>query len=470
MESTDAKRTVARFLHDGRSRWAAAVTGVVILGGAVVASGFGGHRTGAGRYAVAPVERGPLVATVSASGTLNAVTTVQVGSQVSGQIKALAADFNTTVTRGQLVAQIDPETFQAQLQQAQADRASAAAAVLTQQGQIAKQRADLENARAAQAQAHAQTAKAEITVADAKRNLDRMKTLKQQELVAQADQDTAQTNHDAAVAQLDATRAQERAAIEGVTSAEAQLRVAQAQLQAGQATVALKEAAERQAQINLDHTRIVAPVDGVVVARNVDVGQTVAASLQAPTLFLIAQDLTKMQVDTSVDEADVGRVHVGEPARFTVDAYPGRTFQGAVREVRKAPQVAQNVVTYDVVVSAANPDQALLPGMTANVSVTVANRDDVVKVPNAALRFRPSSAPPAPAGARDAASGDQVWTAGPDGSPRPIAVTAGLTDGRFTEVTGGALRPGESVIVGTVGAPAKAATRGSAAGPRGLGL
>ncbi|HXG02459.1 MAG TPA: efflux RND transporter periplasmic adaptor subunit, partial [Candidatus Binatia bacterium] len=255
------------------------------------------------------------------------------------------------------------------------------------------------------------------------------------------------------------------------------------------AQVKQKEAALRQAEVDLEHTTIRAPVDGVVVSRQVDVGQTVAASLQAPTLFTIAQDLTRMQVDTSVDEADIGRVRLDGPAVFTVDAFPGETFRGRVVQIRKAAQVVQNVVTYTVVVAVDNPQQRLLPGMTANVKLVVADKAEVLKVPNAALRFRPAGADPAEPnrvpgsrgrpgperrGPRDGASADRrstpeeqtagrVWVLGPDGRPRAVPVTLGITDGSATEVVAGELREGQEVIVGTMSAPAPTRPGG---GPR----
>src|SRR5713101_7404037 len=324
----------------------------------------------------------------SATGTLNAVVTVQVGSQVSGQIKELFADFNSQVKRNQLVARIDPEKFQAAVAQGKAQVDAAKANVLNQRAVVEKTRADLANAQAALAVARAQTAKAQVAVLDSRRTLARNTDLRKRGLIAQADEDTAQAAYDSAVAQAESAKAQEDAQVSQIRSAEAQLRVTEAQLQSAIANVVQQEAGLRQAQVDLDHTEIRAPVDGVVVSRTVDVGQTVAASLQAPTLFTIAQDLTQMQVETNVDEADVGRIREGLRASFTVDSFANQNFSGEVMQVRKAPQVLQNVVTYNVVISARNPELKLLPGMTANVRLVVAQKDGVLKVPNAALRFR----------------------------------------------------------------------------------
>jgi HlyD family secretion protein len=460
------------------------VIGLIAAG---VSGGYLYNRNAGSRspYRTAPVTRGPLTAAISATGTLNAVITVQVGSQVSGNIKELHADFNSQVTKGQIIARIDPEVFQAQVNQAAAQRNAAQAAVLNQQAAVEKSRADLANVRAALASAHAQTVKAQVAVVDGKRNLGRQRELHGRDLIAQSDLDAAQVQTDSAGAQYDATVAQERAQEAAVTSAEAQLRVTQAQLENARAQVAQYQAALRQAEINLEHTVIEAPVDGVVVSRTVDVGQTVAASLQAPTLFTIAQDLTKMQVDTNVAEADVGRVQVGHAATFTVDAFPGRTFRGEVVQIRKAAQVLQNVVTYDVVVSAANPDLILLPTMTANVRIITEQRESVLQLPNAALRFRPPGSEAEPgqrapgAGARPApGSGGpggppsggragtrgRAWALDTDGKPKQIALQLGISDGSSTEIVGGDLAEQQHVIVGLGGGDRTAPA--GAGGPR----
>ncbi|OGK98219.1 MAG: hypothetical protein A3D33_02320, partial [Candidatus Rokubacteria bacterium RIFCSPHIGHO2_02_FULL_73_26] len=335
------------------------------------------------KYRLARVERGPLTAAVSATGNLNAVITVQVGSQVSGQIKELLVDFNSVVRKGQVVARIDPDIFRAKVNQAKAELDAARASVLNQQAQVERARADVENARAALAEARAQTAKAQVAVLDTRRDRERKSELFARQLIAKSEMDSAQAAHDSALAQLDSVRAREQALASAINSALAQLRVAEAAHAAARATVEQRRAALEQAQVDLDHTTIRAPVDGVVVSRQVDVGQTVAASLQAPILFTIAQDLTKMQVETSVDEADIGRIRLEDHATFTVDAFPGETFSGTVVQIRKAAQIVQNVVTYTVVVAVGNPAGRLLPGMTANVKLVVAEKPSVLRVPNA---------------------------------------------------------------------------------------
>jgi HlyD family secretion protein len=432
----------------------------LITGGYLYTQGIGARPA----FRTASVTRGPLTAAVSATGTLNAVITVLVGSQVSGQVKELHADFNSLVKKDQVIARIDPEIFEAKVHQVNAQVEAARASVLNQQAAVEKTRADLENSRAALAAARAQTAKSQVAVVDSNRTLGRNRDLRQRGLIAQVDEDTAQAVYDSAVAQIDASKAQEQAQVSAVRAAEAQLKVSEAMLKNAMAQVAQNEAALRQAQVDLDRTFIRAPVDGVVVGRSVDVGQTVAASLSAPTLFTIAQDLRNMQVDTNVDEADVGRVKLGQAATFTVDSFPGRTFTGEVVQIRKAPLVVQNVVTYDVVVTARNPELRLLPGMTANVRIVIEQKESVLQVPNAALRFRPpglettererparpggGSGPPG--GRGGGAPAGRVWIVGADGKPAAVPVQLGIGDGTFTEVARGEIKEGQQVIVGLV--------------------
>jgi HlyD family secretion protein len=469
-------------VSDGRhrtwSRWLAVAIIASAAAGAV--AGYRAWRTASETpaYRTAVVERGAIVATVSATGNLNAVVTVLVGSQVSGTIKELAADFNTIVRRGQVIARIDPALFEAAVNQARADVAAAGSSVLNQEAQLEQARTNLENARAGHAEAKAQTAKALVGVADGQRTLARQTELFQRDLVAAADRDSAQTAYDAARAQHESAQAHEQAAAGAIRTAEAQLRVQEAALQTARNQVRQKEAALAQTQINLDHTTIRSPVDGVVVNRAVDVGQTVAATLQAPTLFTIAQDLTKMQVEASVDEAEIGRIRAETAVTFTVDAFAGETFTGRVSQIRKAPQVTQNVVTYTVVVAVANPTGKLLPGMTANVRFVTAQKTDVLKVPNAALRFRPPdvAASTAPgvlpperpsaeklSGTRGSAIG-RVWILERENRPAAIPVTLGITDGMWTEVVSGKLSVGQVVLVGLEAEPA------ATPAPRGPGL
>ena len=407
------------------------------------------------QYRTVPVGHGDINVTISATGNPNAVVTVQVGSQVSGNILSLYADFNTKVTKGQLIAQIDPAPFQTRVNQAQANVDAARAAVANSQAVVQQALANIQAARSAQAAAEANTVKAQAIVDDAKVKVDRRVVMVAQGADAKEDLETAETTYKSAIADHDALVAQQHAAEDNLKVAEAQLNVANSQLSANEARVKQTSAALQSAQIDLDHTKIQAPVDGVVVSRNVDVGQTVAASLQAPTLFLIAQDLTKMQVDTNVSEADVGRVRVNQPATFTVDAYPGQTFSGTVTSIRKAPINVQNVITYDAVIGVSNQDLKLFPGMTANVKILVNQRKNVLRVPNAALRYHPATetAPARPSG-RNAVPEKAVWILDAKHNPQRVVITTGETDGTNTEVTGGGLKDGDLVIIAALAKPA----------------
>ena len=342
---------------------------LIVLGIAALAAGgwyWYDSRNGEGevRYRTARVERGPIAAVVVASGTLNATTTVQVGSQISGQVKDIYADFNTTVKKDQVIARIDPSTFELRVNQARADLDSAQSAVAVAHS----------NAAAAQAE----LGRVKVNLAEAQRDFERKKSLVDRNYISGAELDKARSL-------VDSTREQLKAV-------EAQARVSRAQISSAQAAVKQRESLLKQAQVDLERTVIRAPVDGTVILRNVDAGQTVAASLQAPVLFTIAQDLRDMQVEAAIDEADVGRLRAGMAASFAVDAFPRRSFNGEIRQIRKSPLNVQNVVSYTVVISAANPDMALLPGMTANVRIAVENRASALKVPNAALRWRPAGA------------------------------------------------------------------------------
>jgi len=401
-------------------------------------------------YKTVQVARGPIRSSITATGTVNAVTTVLVGTQVSGTVNKLHVDFNSHVKKGQVIAEIDPAALQAQADQARANVLAA--------------RANIQ--------------KAQATLVDSGRIRDRNRQLFSRNLIARSDLDTSEANYDANEAQVAASRAQ----------------------------AAQAEASLRFAETNLRYSKIVSPVDGTVVSRNVDVGQTVAASFQTPTLFTIAQDLTKMQIDTSVDEADIGKIEKAQPVEFTVDAYPDTTFLGRVHEIRIAPTTVQNVVTYDVVVRVSNDDLKLKPGMTANVTIIVAAKDNVLKVPNAALRFKPpekDGAPPSKTAATGATNGGprangnlpsktaraeapngsprlgppgdslksiRIGTSGPgsggmpgkayrsgapqtravwilaERKPKRIPVTVGISDGAFTEIISGDLKEDQEVI------------------------
>jgi HlyD family secretion protein len=373
----------------------------------------------------AEVTHGDVVATVEATGTLEAVTTVEVSTQVSGTIKTLGADFNTQVRQGQVIAQLDPSLFDTQ---------------------VAQERATV-------ARLSAEGDRARVQAEDAKVKLGRARELAAKELIAKSDLDAAASTANAADA--------------AVKSAEAQLVQAQASL--------------NQAQVNFSHTIIRAPIDGVVIARNVNVGQTVAASMQAPTLFVIARDLREMQVNASVDESDIGKIQEKQPVRFRVDAYPNETFTGTVSQVRLQPVVEQNVVSYVTVIDVPNRDLKLKPGMTAAVTIETARADDTIKVPNAALRFRPTEqafealgqkAPERPSlprrSAAGAKAGGAVWVLDQNNLKR-VPVDVGISDGTQTAVVGGELTPGTKVVTGlsTPSATTPAAPAGSPLLPTG---
>jgi len=399
------------------------------------------------RYQTAIVDRGRIAAKVTATGTLSALVTVQVGSQVSGRLQQIFVDFNSEVKRGQVIAKLDPSLFEAAVEQGRANHLAALA--------------NLNRAR--------------VQAVDAERQLARTRSLAERKLVAQADLDTAQSTADAAKAQ-----------VEAAASAVEQAR-----------------AALHQNEVNLEYATVVSPITGVVISRNVDVGQTVAASFQAPVLFVIAENLGKMQVDTSVAEADIGKLYAGMDTTFTVDAYPDIAFAGKVRQIRNAPTTVQNVVTYDAVIDVENPELKLKPGMTANVTFIYAQRDGVLRVPNTALRFVPpaellAASPRAAAGAGGRAGGGvdagsaggrasgradvgaangAVTDARPAGAPppppvlgrtvwvlrdevaKPVRITTGVSDGTLTELASGDLGEGDALVIevegGGKGGPAQ---------------
>jgi HlyD family secretion protein len=412
---------------------------VFILLAALLGGGFAAYRyffadSSTPSYKFAAIESGPITASVAATGTLNPVVAVQVSSQISGQIRAILVDFNSTVKAGQLIAQLAPETYEHRVRQAEADLEAARATVAVQQAEIYR---------------------AKVNLADAERDYQRKQSLVAKNYISSAELDKAQTTLEAA---------------------KAQMRVVEAQATNSAALVRQREAQLGQARVDLGRTEIRAPVDGIVIKRSVEPGQTVAASLQAPEMFVIARNLTDMQVETAIDEADVGRLQVGQEANFTVDAFPGKRFKGTVMQVRKAAQVVSNVVSYTVVVSAANPELILLPGMTANVRIVTAQKDTVLKVANAALRFRPPSADEksAPAGrqpgsgsgagsgmGRSRASGGtgKLWVLGSDGKPAALEVKTGINDGNQTELIDSELAEGREVIVGMNAAAEKKPTQ-----------
>jgi HlyD family secretion protein len=350
--------------------------GVVVLSGVSLAFALFGRKGGDDEYFTETLKRGPMRTVVDATGTVQAVVTVQVGSQVSGQIEALYADYNSVVKRGQLLAKIDPRNFEATVEDSKANLAAAEAHVQSLKAALNTQQANLEGAKAS-------LVAAQVARDNDKMILQRYIDLDRSGLVAQNDYDTVK-------ATADSSQAKYQQAVAAVQQQQAQINAAKAELEQAEAQVLQAKADLNRAEINLAYTNIFSPVDGVVVSRNVDVGQTVAASLQAPLLFLIANDLTKMQVNASVDEADIGHLSTDTDVQFTVDAYPNKRFSGRIAEIRLNPQTIQNVVTYSVIINVDNPDYELRPGMTANLTFAVASRAEALKLPNAALRYLPS--------------------------------------------------------------------------------
>ncbi len=494
----------------------------LLIGGglmaAIVLAGFffWGNESSTPQYLTAKVERGNLRNTVTATGALQAVTTVQVGSQASGTISALYADFNSTVKKGQVIAQLDPSQAKAQVDQARANLEQAKASLTNARAAVVNSRAGVTDAQARNLaakstvqnnQAGVSGAEANVAVLKAQQD-DALSLLKQQEsllkagVIAQRDYDvamtaykTAEARYNQALAQLNQAKISEQSSSSAgiaqsqatVEQAKAQVQQSQAQVQQAAAQVQQAQAALSLAEVNLSHTTITSPIDGVVVSRDVNVGQTVAASLSAPTLFTIANDLTQMQVIANIDQADIGLVEQAKSVKFSVDAFPGKEFQGKIEQMRLNPVNVQNVVTYNVVIDVDNPEQKLKPGMTANLTITIDERNNVLKVPNSALRFMPqrtdsgsgaqgqwqgqggqgrrrqqqqgdnnaqgngnggenrfapASAPVLPGQVR------VVWVLGQDGKPERRRITVGLSDGTATEVVDGDLKEGDMVITG----------------------
>ena len=340
-------------------------------------------------YRLATIERGSIKKSVSASGELNAVVTVEVGSEISGQISKLLADFNSEVTAGQIIARIDPEGFIARVKQAEAELAVAKASVATKKAAVSQSIANLSNARSVLTALAAEVARTKVTAADFKKEFERKQVLRKKGVVAISIVDKARATWGGSAAQVTAAESQLTAQSSTIEARKAQVSMAKADVLHALAQVDQKLAALNISKVAYGNTFIRSPVDGVVIGRDVDVGQTVAASLQAPILFTIAQDLRKMQVETNIDEADIGQIRPGQTAKFSVDSFPGQEFKGFIRQIRKKPQTVQNVVTYTVVIAANNSDLKLLPGMTANVMVEVSNRQNVLKLPNRSLRYQP---------------------------------------------------------------------------------
>lgn len=428
---------------------------IVLAAGCILAILLGGYwLVQPGESAAAPrtatLDRGPVRSLITATGTVRPVVSTNISTQVSGQVSEVLVDFNDAVTKGQLLARLDPQTFLARVRESEAQLEVAKAELASRESALAKARAELQQQEGRRAVAESEAASSRARHEEARRTLERRRTLAAKGGVSDSDLQASQTEFQSAAALLEAAEGKLGVQDAEIWAARAEVDMALSQADYARATIQQREAALEEARVNLSRTEIRAPLDGIVIRRDVEEGQTVAASLQAPTLFTLAQDLAQMRIETYVDEADIGRLQVGQAAEFTVDAYPGRRFDGRVTSIRKAPNLVQNVVTYTVLVDAENPDLALYPGMTAVVRIVVEEVRDGLRIPNAALRFVPRDPP------EDATDQSSEWDGGwlrvwvPRGkdSVAPVPILTGISDERFTVVTRGDLAAGDPVVIG----------------------
>lgn len=407
-------------------------------------------------FLTAPIERGNLVTTTTSTGTIEAVVMVEVGSQLSGQIEELFADFNDEVQRGQAIARLDQQSFKAKVREASAALAIADAGVRMQEAAIEAARGNLARATARKKVFEAQVAGARVALQKAERDLVRAETLRSKGATSESVLEDARAERDSVAIDLRSTEAEQAVHEQVIAIARANLQKAEAELPNARGVVLRNQAVLQQAEVQLERTVIRSPIDGVVIGRNIDRGQTVAASLEAPTLFTIAQDLRQMELHARIDEADIGRIQLGQRTSFSVDSYPRRIFAGKVTQIRKAPQVMKNVVVYTVLISTENPDLALLPGMTAIAQIIVEEVFDVLKVPNAALRFRPpETAARVEESERSGNAGEAapgfpalVWVKEGDGRLSQVRIGTGASDATATELVSGSLVEGQRVVVG----------------------
>ena len=404
-------------------------------------------------FITAAVERGNISTQVRASGTVEAVVTVDVSSQLSGRVADVFVNFNDHVTAGQPIAQLDQETFIARVNEARASLRVAKATVQLQQAAFERSKIAVENAQTAEKLAEAQSTSIKAKQDEFERDLQRKIKLVHTGAATEQELTRAQAQRDAGSADLRASLEQIRMRIEAIEIAKAEQQMAEANQENAQAVVEQRQAALEQAQADLDRTVVRAPIDGTILKRDVNSGQTVAVSLEAKTLFKIAKDMRQMEVHGKIDEADVGQLRVGQTAEFTVDAYPNRTFSGRVLQIRRSPEVAQDVVTYTTIISAPNPDLLLLPGMTAQLRILVNDTGNVLKIPNQALRFRPPDRNPNQSQAAAHAATPlketaTVWVVNRDGQPSPAEVKLGASDDSSTAMLEGQLTEGQRVITG----------------------
>ena len=427
----------------------AAILGLLAVTAGLATSGVLRDASGKATYITAPVKRGDVVTTLSATGRLSALVTVSVGSQLSGQVAELHADFNQNVLRGEVLARLDPRSFQARAREAEAALQVGRVRVDLARAALEGARLEVEGVRQRLAEAEALVERAQVVALDAERSYGRALTLKN--TLPLASVENSETGALSASADLKGAEARRGFVEQQLLVAEAGLRGAVAEVRHAEAAVEQQAAVVEQALLDLERSVIVSPIDGVIISRDVNVGQTVAASFEAPTLFTIAQDLRKMQVLAAVDEADISRVRIGQMATFTVDAYPSTTFAATVIDIYKAPRDVQNVVAYTVVLEAENPNLSLLPGMTAIVQMVTERANSVIKVPNAALLFHPTETAPAARGD----DGSTIWLLSTDGTAVPQRVKIGRMDTTGAEVLEGGLEIGTEVILGTASPPAE---------------
>jgi HlyD family secretion protein len=398
-------------------------------------------------YISAPIERGTISTVVKATGVVNAVAMVDVGSQLSGQVSEVLVNFNDPVQAGQVIARIDPESYVAAVTEAKAVLKVVQAAAQQQSAALRRARVATENARTAHKVGESQLAAMQAQQDEVARDFERNAALSKTAAISNRDFTQSRALRNAGIANLQAAEDQLKMKLEAIEIADAELAMAEANLASSEAVVEQKRASLEQAQVNLGRTQIRAPIDGIVIKRAINPGQTVAVSLESKTLFKIANDLGEMEVDARIDEADVGLVKAGEAVTFTVDAYPEKVFSGRVLQVRKSPEVNQNVVTYMAVVSAHNPEQLLFPGMTARLRIVVEETEPTLKIATSALHFWPQSQPsedPAVAAGKSAT----VWVVHTGADVAPVPVTIGASDETGTQLLSGSLAVGDRVVVG----------------------
>lgn len=397
------------------------------------------------------LDRGPVQSLITATGTVRPVISTNISTQVSGQVSEVLVDFNDPVTKGQLLARLDPQTFLARVRESEAQLEVAKAELASRESALAKAEAQFQQHVARRGVAESEAAGTRARHEEARRTLERRRALASKGGVSDSDLQAAQTEFQSTGSLLEAAEGKLRVQDAEIAGARAEVGMARSQADHARASIHQREAALEEARVNLSRTDIRAPLDGIVIRRDVEEGQTVAASLQAPTLFALVQDLAKMRIETYVDEADIGRLRVGQNAQFSVDAYPGRAFEGRVTSIRKAPNLVQNVVTYTVLVDAENPDLALYPGMTAVVRILVEEVHDGLRIPNAALRFVPKDVAVGSEGSEAKAMGGgwlRVWVPRGPAGVAPVPVLTAASDERFTVMVEGGLQAGDPVAIG----------------------